>query len=282
MATRNRQAPAAAAAQQDIAVVDDTRPIVPGVEVITDENTLAELTGVEGAGRSDHVEDRGTPLLYLAQKGTPQIDKKQANYVKGLEVGMAFNNLTGEHWDAENEGVVLLPCFFRVTWDEWTPRDEGGGFHGSHPRDVDMAALKATPREGRADIYDLPGGNELKLTHAYFCVVESTWQPIVVPMSSTNLGASRKIQSLIDAQKIQVNGRIVTKPAFWSRFVFRSVYDENDQGSWYKWTASIDGPTESPQLRDFCKQFALSCARNEVKVSAPSSETGGKEGPTAI
>jgi len=252
---------------------------VPGIEKLDDE-MLAELEGVEGAGLSDNVEDRGTPLLYLAQKNSPQVEPRDAKYIEGLKPGMAFNNLTGEKYDAENDGIVFLPCFMKMTWDEWTPRDNGGGFHGSHDRNTPLIR-KAKPfihpksKKTRRDIYVMDNGHELKLTARYYGVIAATWSPIVLPMASTNLGCSTKLQALISAMKIETGGRIIPKPAFWTKFLLKTTYETNDDGNWFQWTAGIEGKNEDKQLREFCKAFAMAASRNEVKEAAPVEEMGG-------
>lgn len=259
-----------AAKRQEVAKVAPQRASVPGIQEASEEE-LRDIEGVAGAGLSDNVDDRGTPLLYIAQKGSKQVNKKEAKYVEGLEVGMCFNNLTNEMYDTEAEGVQFLPCFFRVNWNEWTPLEQGGGFHGSHPRDTPLVR-KGKVREGRRDIIDLPDGHELILTHHYFGVIPATWSPIIVPMSSTNLGSSTTLQALIGAQKIQTANGIVIKPAFWNTYLLKTVYDSNDKGDWYRYLPSMEGPVEDPQLKAFCKEFALACARNEIKMAAPVDE----------
>jgi hypothetical protein len=262
----------------------------PSIETVTDEATLKELEGVVGAGLSDSTEDRGTPLIYLAQKGSPQIDERDAKYLPGLKIGMAFNNLTGEMYDAEEEGLPFLPCFMRMTWDEWTPRIEGGGFHGSHPRNFDMEKAGAKPfvkKNGkeRRDIFVLPDGHELKLTAKYYGVIPTTWSPVIIPMASTSLGAATRLQAIIAAQKIKVGEKIVPKPAFWTNYVLKSVYETNDDGTWFQWSVGeLQGKNENKELREFCKAFALACERNEVKMSEPVAESGGapKDGDVPI
>jgi hypothetical protein len=248
-----------------------------------DEAMLAEMQGVEGAGRSDHAEDLGTPLMYIAQSNTPQVNKNDAKFVKGLEAGMVFNNLTGQFFDAEGEGVGFLPCYYKVVYDEWTPRDDGGGYHGEHPRDTELlrsAKPFVNPKTGktRGDIFVLDNGNHLKLTHKYFCILEKTWRPIVIPMASTNLGASRMLQNMIDAQQVIVGDRIVTKPAFWSRFLLKTGYKEFDEGSAYVFNVSLNGSNENKMLRDLCKVFALSCQRGNVKIAQPIDDNAASSG----
>lgn len=276
MAGKKKPEAPAAEESREVATVGN-KSIVPGIRVVEDAGMLAELQGVEQAGLSTNVDDRGVPLLYIAQKGSPQLDKKQDKYIEGLEFGDVFNNLTGEAYSAEKDGVLLLPCFFRANWNKWTPRDAGGGFHGSEPRDTPLlrqARPWEDPKTGkvRRDILELPDGDQLVMTHHYFCINAETWSPVIVPMSSTQLGPSRKTQALIDSQKIQVNGRIMPQPAFWNMWRFKTVYKDDGDNQWYLWSPEIVGPNEDVNLRLLCREFALACIRNEVNISSPVAE----------
>jgi len=245
---------------------------VAGLEQISDD-VLGEISGLEGVGLSDSVEDRGTPLLYIAQKNSRQVNKRAPEYIDGLEAGMAFNNLTGKFYDAEGDGVDVYVCFFKPVWIEWTPVDAGGGFHGIYDRDHEIART-GRQREGRSDIIDLPNGHELVLTHQYYAVLADSMQPIVIPMSSSNLKASQKLQNLIGERKAQTSsGRVVTLPAYFTKFKIKTVYSENEKGDWFRMVVQAAGPVEDPSVREFCKQFALACQRNEVDVAQPIDNT---------
>lgn len=260
---------------QEVAQVK--RTAIQGIEEITDAKELAEYAGAENLGYSTNIEDRGVPLLYIAQKGSPQIDKKQADkFIPDLEFGDMFNNLSREMWKGEGDdgGFDILPCFFRANYNIWTPRGDGGGFHGSEPRDTPL--IKGMPnfvhpetKKVRRDIFVLPDGNHAVLTHHYFCVIKDTWEPIIVPMSATQLGASRTWQALIGAQKVQIAGRVAVKPAYMTTFKLKTAYKDDGDNQWYVFNPEIVGKTENPLLRDFCKQFGLACAGNEIKMSAP-------------
>ena len=253
---------------------------VPGITKIEDEDLLEELEGVAGAGASDRVEDRGTPLLYVAQKSSPQIDKKQDKFIKDLEAGDLFNNLTGEFFKAEGEdnGLEILPCFFRVGYVEWAP--DRGGFVARHPRDINIQAMgckmwvnpNKKDAKPRGDMFELPNGNMLVETHDYYCVLPHNYSTIIIPMSSTNLAASRQMQSFIDARKAEVGGKFIVLPAFWTRFNLQTVYRDEGEYNWYQMKPSVIGDNTDKRLRQFCKAFALACARNEIKASTPMGE----------
>lgn len=256
---------------------------IMNIEAASDED-LKEMEGVVGAGISDNVEDRGVPLLYIAQKGSKQVNPKEAKFIDGLAIGDAFNNLTGEIFKAEEEGVLFLPCFFRAVWNEWTPQDDGGGFHGSHDRDTPLVR-QGKPREGRGDIIDLPDGHELILTHMYYGILKDSWAPIIVSMSSSNLSCSKIFQNLMSAQKVRTSGgAVVQKPGFWNVYRLQTYYDKNDAGDWYRWKVSVAEPNQDQELRALAKEFAMACARNEIQASKPEGAEGtpGKDGDGPI
>ena len=250
-----------------------------------DEAASALYGEAMGAGQSDAMEDRGTPLLYIAQRQTPQIDKNSASFVPGLEAGMAFNSLTGQFWaDTESEGVPVLPCYFRKSWLEWVPRAEGGGFRGAHPFVPESEVPEKFPgaEQGKhRGIYHLASGNDILLTHQYFCILPETLEPIVVPMASSNLKASTQMQALINA-RVSLGGRLTTPPAFLLPWRLRSVYATNDQGSWYRWAPQrlgsvADRSTWTDQVYGedvarVCVELFKACSRGDVRVAQPMSE----------
>lgn len=257
--------------------------LVPSIGVASADE-MVELDGVIGAGVSDNADDRGVPLLSIAHKSGPQVDKKQDKFIEGLEFGDVFNNISKQFYKTETTPLIVLPCFYRMVWKRWTPRDAGGGFKGTFPRDTPLLRgarpfVHPETEKERRDIFVLPDGDELHQTADYYCVLEDTWQQVVIPMASTNLGASRTLQTLLDDQKIQIgespNIQIVTKPAFWSRVALKTVYKDSGDYQWYNYEPSIAGSNDNATLRKFCKAFALSAIRNEVKVSEPEPEVSG-------
>jgi hypothetical protein len=124
----------------------------------------------------------------------------------------------------------------------------------------------------RSDMFELPSGNMLVETHEYYCVLPHNYSTIIIPMSSSNLAAHRQLQAFIDAHKAEINGEFKVLPAFWTRFLLQTVYRDEGEYNWYQMKPSQLGDNEDKRLRQFCKAFALACARNEVKASTPMGE----------
>jgi len=66
------------------------------------QNAGLTTTGMEDAGS-----DKTTPRIQLAQAMSPQVKKKNEEYIEGLEEGMFFNALTGEVLGETFVGYIL-------------------------------------------------------------------------------------------------------------------------------------------------------------------------------
>jgi len=62
---------------------------------------------VSTTGLEDASNDKTTPRIQLAQAMSPQVKKKNADYIEGLEEGMFFNALTGEIYGESFTGNIL-------------------------------------------------------------------------------------------------------------------------------------------------------------------------------
>jgi len=85
-------------------------------------------TGVE-----DMSEEKTTPRIQLAQAMSPQVKKKDEQYIDGLEEGMFFNALTGEVLGETFEGYILKAYPSRALFDDDNSVDcySGDNVHGS-------------------------------------------------------------------------------------------------------------------------------------------------------
>lgn len=187
-----------------------------------------------GAGISDRAEDFNMPFLAIAQKGSPQVNRRDPKHIDGCETGMIFNSATLEIWPGEGDdaGVTLVPAAMRQYQVEWVPRSEGGGYVATHPLDTPLLR-QARNVDGRMV---LPNGNHLVETAYYFCVMAGTLEACVVGFSSTALGAHRNWQTLMSRNKIRnAAGELVRAPGFTHKFQLATTFQKNDKGDWYNW-----------------------------------------------
>jgi hypothetical protein len=207
------------------------------------------------------------PFVRILQAMSPQLKKREAEYIEGSEQGDMFNTVTKQHWTGE-DGITVIPCYQTTKYLEFTPRDQGGGFRG------EIAAtdpvLQRTERQGAKEM--LPNGNELVKSDQHYCLVveaDGTYQPVVIDMKSSQLKVSRRWKTQIAMQKIKhpKTGAMITPPLFATQWKFTTIEESNDQGSWFNYQIEKVGLLESRDLMLEAKSFRDSVAAGEVKAA---------------
>lgn len=79
---------------------------------------LGNQAGLEQVDREDTL----IPRLCVAGSTTPQLDKSNESFIKGLQVGEMFNSLTGENY---GETVTVIPLFFFKTFIKFKKTADG-------------------------------------------------------------------------------------------------------------------------------------------------------------
>lgn len=204
---------------------------------------MADAYQYAGAGASDVASDYVMPFLAIAQKGSPQLNKKDPKYIEGLSVGDLFNTATHESWTGEGEGddvgVHFVPAHYIVCQVEWKLRQDGGGYVATHPRNTPLLSKCRKDDMGRNI---LPSGTQLVETAYWFGIIVETGDKAVISMSSTALGASRNWQTLMTRFKLKTpTGEEKQAPAFMRKYRLTTVYQTNDKGDWYNWKITDAG-----------------------------------------
>ena len=241
-------------------------------ETAVSTDVLDDILEYEGEGAAYDSSEMQIPFVRILQAMSPQLKKREAEYIEGSEQGDMFNTVTKQYWTGE-DGITVIPCFQTTKYLEFTPRDQGGGFRGEiEPTDP---ILKRTERMGAKEM--LPTGNELVKSDQHYCLVvepDGTYQPVVIDMKSSQLKVSRRWKTQIAMQKIAHprDGRMVTPPLFATQWKFTTVEESNDQGTWFNYSIEKIGLIEDRQLLQEAKSFRDSVAAGEVKAAPEEGE----------
>ena len=200
-----------------------------------------DLTEYAGAGTSERREDNLVPFLYVAQALTPQVNKRDASYIEGLEAGMIFDTSTRQIWDAERgEGPLLVQAHFEPCEVEWGLRNTPEkGYKGRHPADTELLSeVREVPKEsGRGVTRLLNNGHQLVTTRMHYMVLADELRPVAVSLSSSGLQASRSLNTMLRNKKVRhtVNGRptLVVAPSFATLLRMRTVFRQDGEYSWF-------------------------------------------------
>ena len=207
-------------------------------------------------------QDLAIPFLALIQKTSPQIEE-----IDGCKPGMIFNTVSNKVY----KELIVLPCGYKRSFVEWTPREKGGGYVGEHqPGDK----ITLNPRNERGEIV-LENGNILVETAYQFVLAldGNHSETAVISMSSTQLKKARRWNSMMMGLKVpHPNGTMVTPASFSHKYKIKTVAEKNDKGSWYGWDITMLEPVKETNLYQMAKTFAGSVRSNEVKVAPPSKD----------
>ena len=174
--------------------------------------------------------DISIPFLGIIQKDSKQLDKDEANYIEGAKEGQLFNTVTNE---LLGEEVYWVACCKERVYVEWTPFNEGGGYHGQHSPDSELvrACLEAAEDKLKPTTDE---GHLLTETFEVFGLLldgpnaTSSVMPMVVAFSSSKIKVYKK-QLMTRLRTIKGD-----PPMFAFRFKISVVDDKNKAGKKFK------------------------------------------------
>lgn len=210
------------------------------------------------------------PFLSVLQSGSPQVKKSDGAYIKGAEEGMLYNTVTQELISGD-DGVSVIPCYYKRSFIKWAPRETGGGYRGEvMPSDPQVTSGK-TNADG--ELIDAEG-NILTDTRTHYVLVldkNGGYQPAVISMASSQLKKSRQWMSRMNGLKLtRADGSLFTPPMFSHTYKVGTAAESNDKGSWFGWKIETGSPVENSSLYQAAKAFRDAVSSGEVKEQQPS------------
>ena len=209
-------------------------------------------------------EDLALPFLKVLGQLSPEINTRDAKYIKGTQPGMILNTVTGEYYDGE-KGIQVLPVFYKRQYIEWQDRGESMGAPVAiHEVNSDLLG-KVTRDKSNKD--RLPNGNYLENTASHFVVLlGKTPTTALISMKATQLKVSRKWNSIMMGIKMQGKNGLFTPPTYSHIYKLKTVQMSNDKGTWFGWDVSKVGPIEDKSVYGIAKNFAERVSKGEIKA----------------
>lgn len=225
-------------------------------------------------------QDLSIPYLRILAQLSPQVNKRDGAYVDGAEAGMIYNTMENAVYNGD-EGVTVVPCYFRRVLVEWKPREKGGGFVATY--NIEDPIRGTTYRDDRGQEV-LPNGNLLTDTAEFYVLLLGPDGPsrCMITMTSTQLKKARRWVSQMKSMTARrEDGSIYTLPAMSHVWAMRSIQEKNDKGTWFGWDISKQyglDPENKPEDRELFLmglEFAKSVGAGDVKVK-PDAGTSAK------
>ena len=219
-------------------------------------------------------EDLALPFLKVLGQLSPEINTRDAKYIKGTQPGMILNTVTGEYYDGE-KGIQVLPVFYKRQYIEWQDRGESMGAPVAiHEVNSDLLS-KVTRDKSNKD--RLPNGNYLENTASHFVVLlGKTPTTALISMKATQLKVSRKWNSIMMGIKMQGKNGLFTPPTYSHIYKLKTVQMSNDKGTWFGWDVSKVGPVTDKGVYAIAKSFAEKNSKGLVKVKPENQEATKK------
>ena len=219
-------------------------------------------------------EDLALPFLKVLGQLSPEINTRDAKYIKGTQPGMILNTVTGEYYDGE-KGIQVLPVFYKRQYIEWQDRGESMGAPVAiHEVNSDLLS-KVTRDKSNKD--RLPNGNYLENTASHFVVLlGKTPTTALISMKATQLKVSRKWNSIMMGIKMQGKNGLFTPPTYSHIYKLKTVQMSNDKGTWFGWDVSKVGPVTDKSIYEIAKTFADRVGKGEVQAKPEPDEAKRK------
>lgn len=190
-----------------------------------------------GVGYSDDTaNDIQIPRATILQALSPQVEKPVSEGgIEGAKPGQFFHTLD----NSLSESISFVIGKIEKCYNEWVPRDSGGGFVARHELDSELVrtSKEKTPR----GLIELPNGNELLETILMYIIpLDSEGEPIggfeVLDYTKSKLSAWRTFNTLLRSFTIeQPGGRKVAPPIFAHTVTATTVRQSFDKGSAYNY-----------------------------------------------
>jgi hypothetical protein len=263
---------------------------------------MEELAADAGAGTSSAADDNILPFISLLQDMSPEVKKRDPEYVEGAEPGMLLNKATrqlyaGNVEQAEQTGLPILEfqhCAFQRCINEWIPRNDGGGFVARHElRGTPEETMKALGGKQVQDSQDpdkmvwktADGKHDLIDTRYHYgnaIDAEGSPNPGVISFSSTGHTASREWMTMMRNFKIRVNDRLLVAAAWSKKYRILTKPRKNKKGDFFVVTVQDGGIIADKALRDAGKALHAGFEAGTVRTADEVAPAGNGDADAPI
>jgi hypothetical protein len=184
-------------------------------------------------------ESLALPILKLLQNGSGEAQKRNQNYVEG----------------AEDKGISVIPCYYKMEYQEWAEFGTGSGRPEQiYPADSDI--LSKTTKDGGKD--RLQNGNYILTVHQNFVIIlgeDGKAETALISMSASQGKVARKWQSLQMSQTMKDEQGSFTPASFAFSYKLSSVLNSGKGNQWYGFSVQSEGPVKDAELYQKAKDF---------------------------
>jgi len=219
----------------------------------------------------EHVtsDDMQLPRLALAQGLSPQIDKSDPLYIEDLELGDAYNSVTGEILGVGPWSVSFIRAD-PPRYVEFIPREEGGGV-----KDPDVPA-----DDPRTEFTIGEDGKRVKPIATKFydfvAVMLDTRELIALSFKSAGIQTAKRLNTVI-LNRENKHGI----PMIAGQYKMTAIMEKNAQGKWAGLRIEPDGVITDPEMVQFITTQFENVKQKNVIIDREGGDTSDKPTPDA-
>ena len=245
-----------------------------------------DLEASAGQG-SEYVTARDTklPILKILYASSEVLDEGSGKYIPTAKQGDIYNDTTGNLYKGK-DGIIVVPCLYINTFNEWKDRgDSKGRPVGIH---LDPAVLRETKR-GEDNKDRLPNGNYVEDTGNHFVyILDKDYNPVetaLIAMKSTQKKKSKTWNSMMQSRRLQGSKGFFCPPSWATAYKLVTTKESNSGNNWFGWVVEFNKYLNDPQyskLLEMTKAFYESAVKSDIfgKVDFGKEETQQIKGNT--
>ena len=227
-----------------------------------------DLEASAGQG-SEYVTARDTklPILKILYASSEVLDEGSGKYIPTAKQGDIYNDTTGNLYKGK-DGIIVVPCLYINTFNEWKDRgDSKGRPVGIH---LDPAILRETKR-GEDNKDRLPNGNYVEDTGNHFVyILDKDYNPIetaLIAMKSTQKKKSKTWNSMMQSRRLQGSKGFFCPPSWATAYKLVTTKESNSGNNWFGWVVEFNKYLNDPQyskLLEMTKAFYESAVKSDI------------------
>ena len=227
-----------------------------------------DLEASAGQG-SEYVTARDTklPILKILYSSSEVLDEGSGKYIATAKQGDIYNETTGNLYKGK-DGIIVVPCLYINTFNEWKDRgDSKGRPVGIH---LDPAILRDTKR-GEDNKDRLANGNYIEDTGNHFVyILDKDYNPLetaLIAMKSTQKKKSKTWNSMMQSRRLQGSKGFFCPPSWATSYKLTTTKESNSGNNWFGWVVEFSKYLNDPQyakLLEMTKAFYESAIKSDI------------------
>jgi hypothetical protein len=184
--------------------------------------------------------DTKLPILKILYSNSPVLDESDGKFNDKARQGDIYNEITGNLYKGK-DGVLVVPCLYVNTFNEWKDRGDSPGRPIAIHRDYDIMRKTSRSDDGKDR---LENGNYVEDTGNHFVyILDKNYAPVetaLITMKSTQKKKSKLWNSMLQSRRVKGSNGFYCPPSWSQVYKLTTTKESNSQNSWYGWVVEFE------------------------------------------